>query len=393
MKHPTPPQLNEYQEGRLDSRRRWEIGDHLQDCADCREEAAALLRVQEALDLLDVPANGHPDDEDLAAVAMGRADAALRQRVLLHLGECPECATVFGQLPRETQSAPRLMPWLGSVAAAAAVMMVLAIFLHLPQGARVTDMSAPPSGAMQRSAEGLAPATPVAPEVAPPPPSAEAVTGSAPTAPAPAKAAQPPFVPEARRDPAPAPAVTLPPAPPARPEASRPALRAAEVRQPSRPAAPVMSRPRQPALRPAGVAAGSEGLTVPVRPLEPTTSKGVSPTPPVAPVATKPFTDGPTRTATGTKATTFPETKPAGHAGTAPPVLPASPKPAGTAAELATRTVPETMGEPVAMPATPTPPTTDSPQTQSLDGAGDTQPLPDLDLEALRNVKIKPPLP
>jgi hypothetical protein len=152
MKHPTPSQLNDFQEGRLDTRHRWAIADHLQACESCRAEAEALQQVQDSLDLLDVPTTGHPAEEDLALVALGQAEPELRQRVLLHLGECPECATIFGQLPRERRSTSRLMAWLGSATAAAAVALVVVFMLHQSPGMKATDHF-PGSGAMPPAVE------------------------------------------------------------------------------------------------------------------------------------------------------------------------------------------------------------------------------------------------
>lgn len=148
MGHPTENELVEYAAGALSSRRLRDIRRHLSACDECQAEVAALVVADQALDTLldDLPLpaadpgeTAHPVDEELAAVAEGTAPPALQERVLAHVGSCPECAAVFGAVHRETgaQQAParsttRLFGWYYTpVAAAAALVLAVGLFFFL----------------------------------------------------------------------------------------------------------------------------------------------------------------------------------------------------------------------------------------------------------------------
>lgn len=128
MKCPPEIELNEFAEDRLESRRRWEIQEHLDQCTGCRTDLEGLQWVGGPLDLLaEAEAMDHPSDADLAALAEGSIDADRKAELLSHLGTCAECARLFGALPRPQRKSviPRN---LYSFAAAAALLVCLGVF-------------------------------------------------------------------------------------------------------------------------------------------------------------------------------------------------------------------------------------------------------------------------
>lgn len=169
MNCPLEHELNDYAVGRLSTARRWQISQHLASCAACRGAVGELEAVGAWLDDLPTPAE-HPEDVLLAAVASGAASAAERAEVLAHVGQCPECAYVLGQLRRETAAAAVARParsWVkwSSLAAAAAVLVIVGgVLLRGPYGARPGPSAAGAPGlAAERSpaAEKTRPAAPL----------------------------------------------------------------------------------------------------------------------------------------------------------------------------------------------------------------------------------------
>ena len=144
MKCPSEVELNEYAEDRLDTRRRWEVQEHLEECAECRSDLETLQWTTGRLALLadEVAETGHPSDEELAAMAEGTLEGSQRARVLTHLGQCPECAAIYGALPRRKRSfvVPRS---LSGLAAAAALLLAIGIF-YVTGGYRQEPGFAPP---------------------------------------------------------------------------------------------------------------------------------------------------------------------------------------------------------------------------------------------------------
>jgi hypothetical protein len=149
MTCPTEGQLNDYVAGRLSTRERWELGQHLESCLQCRDQVAELRDSGQWLDLLGATdaADHHVKPEAMAALADGTLEAGARAQVLAHVGECAECATVLGALYRGTaavapeqrvaaaaMAAPptpqrrRSTSW-AALAAAAAVVVVGAVLL------------------------------------------------------------------------------------------------------------------------------------------------------------------------------------------------------------------------------------------------------------------------
>ncbi|MEI6503327.1 MAG: zf-HC2 domain-containing protein, partial [Armatimonadota bacterium] len=131
MKCPPEIELNEFAEDRLESRRRWEIQEHLDQCTDCRTDLEGLQWVGGPLALLDLltEAEGmdHPSDADLAALAEGSMDADRKAELLSHLGVCAECARLFGALPRPQRKTVTRRNFYG-FAAAAALLLCLGLF-------------------------------------------------------------------------------------------------------------------------------------------------------------------------------------------------------------------------------------------------------------------------
>ena len=131
MKCPPEIELNEFAEDRLESRRRGEIQEHLDQCDGCRTDLEGLQWVGEQLALLDLTADAeasdHPSDADLAALAEGAVDADRKAELLSHLGVCAECARLFGALPRP-QRKSALPRNFYRFAAAAAVLLCIGVF-------------------------------------------------------------------------------------------------------------------------------------------------------------------------------------------------------------------------------------------------------------------------
>lgn len=131
MKCPPEIELNEFAEDRLESRRRWEIQEHLDQCDGCRTDLEGLQWVGEQLALLDLTADAeasdHPSDADLAALAEGAVDTDCKAELLSHLGVCAECARLFGALPRP-QRKSALPRNFYRFAAAAAVLLCIGVF-------------------------------------------------------------------------------------------------------------------------------------------------------------------------------------------------------------------------------------------------------------------------
>lgn len=131
MKCPSEVELNEFSEDRLASQRRWEIQEHLDQCEDCRTDLDGLQWVGRQLALLDTAAEAealsHPSEAALAALAEGSADPELRAELLSHIGTCPECAALFGALPRP-QRKPAVLRSLYGLVAAAAVLLLIGAF-------------------------------------------------------------------------------------------------------------------------------------------------------------------------------------------------------------------------------------------------------------------------
>lgn len=227
MKCPSEVELNEYAEDRLDTRRRWEVQEHLDECVGCRSDLESLQWTTRQLALLarEAAEVDHPSDEDLAAMAEGTLEAGERARVLTHLGQCPECAAIYGALPRRKRSfvVPRS---LSGLAAAAALLLAIGIFYVTGGYRQEPGFAPPPRPAKEMAAQ---PANedkkPVAEKAAPAKAIAPAAERGA-TAKAPAKAG-----------------AAMAPVKPPKPVAAKPAV--APVTTPSAPAAePVRTAPR-----------------------------------------------------------------------------------------------------------------------------------------------------
>ena len=175
MKCPSEIELNDYAEDRLATSRRWEIARHLDDCPGCRTDlegldwaTAALLGLADA-DLAD---EDHPALEDLAALREGKLPASRRAEVLTHLGLCPECASIVGQLPREQRELPLVRHW-QPMAAAAGLLLVIGLVFFVARG-----QFAPGTVALEPAPRHAVEA------VAPPPTAAQPRAGAAAKAPA-----------------------------------------------------------------------------------------------------------------------------------------------------------------------------------------------------------------
>ena len=176
MKCPSEVELNEYAEDRLETGRRWEIQQHLADCAACREEVEGLTRLGAALGALASPVEAeHPADEELALLSEGAADAPLKARLLAHVSLCPECATVLGKLPKRERRARPVLAWSGVAAAAAALVLVVGLSVMMErQGTQMGPAPPPATGKVESLAEAPPagnrnlPPAPAAPGAAPP---------------------------------------------------------------------------------------------------------------------------------------------------------------------------------------------------------------------------------
>jgi hypothetical protein len=147
MKCPSEVELNEFAEDRLESRRRWEIQEHLEQCTRCSGDLEGLDWITGclgAIDTADESANTeHPADADLAALAEGKVSPDLKAELLSHLSVCAECARVFGTLPRKAGKLTISRSFYG-FAAAAVLMIAIGVaaftgqFTLPSQGARTT---------------------------------------------------------------------------------------------------------------------------------------------------------------------------------------------------------------------------------------------------------------
>ena len=164
MKCPSEVELNEYAEDRLPTARRWQVEAHLRDCAGCRTDLEGLSWVTAALGALEAEETdeaSHPPLEDLAALREGRLPALRRAEVLTHIGTCPECAEIYGHLPREQRAAPLLRHW-QPLAAAASLLVVVGLVFFLSRGqfapGALPNVPVVQQGEMSRPAAPLAPA-------------------------------------------------------------------------------------------------------------------------------------------------------------------------------------------------------------------------------------------
>jgi len=138
MKCPSEVEINEFVEGRLETTRRWQVERHLTECAACRREVEGLRKLETMLEALTVAPEGadqHPSPEALAALVEGTADERLKSEVLTHLGQCAECASLLGHLPRSERRAHFPLAWTGVAAAAAAVLIAVGFYFVAPRQA------------------------------------------------------------------------------------------------------------------------------------------------------------------------------------------------------------------------------------------------------------------
>lgn len=140
MKCPSEVELNEFAEDRLESRRRWEIQEHLEQCTRCSGDLEGLDWITGCLGVIDTADESaeveHPADADLAALAEGRVAPDLKAELLSHLSVCAECARVFGSLPRKTGKLTLTRSFY-SFAAAAVLMIAIGVFAFTGQFARM----------------------------------------------------------------------------------------------------------------------------------------------------------------------------------------------------------------------------------------------------------------
>ncbi len=206
MKCPSEVELNEYAEDRLPSARRWEVSAHLRDCAGCRTDLEGLDWASVALDELlaeETPEAAHPSLEDLAALKDGRLPALRRAEVLTHLGTCPECAQIYGGLPREQRALPLVRSW-QPLAAAASLLLIVGFIFFVVRGefAPGRGVTAPPAMHVERSAPPTAEG-PAAPSeggsAAPVLPGDSVAPKAAAATPAPADGGHPTTAPPTRR--------------------------------------------------------------------------------------------------------------------------------------------------------------------------------------------------
>ncbi|MEN6301837.1 MAG: zf-HC2 domain-containing protein, partial [Armatimonadia bacterium] len=169
MKCPSEVELNGYAENRLATRRRWEVQEHLEECAGCRSDLEGLQWTTGQLAMLasEAAEAQHPTDEDLAAMAEGTLETNQRARVLTHLGQCPECAAIYGALPRRKRSfvVPRS---LSGLASAAALLLAIGIFYVTGGYRQEPGFAPPPRPAKEMAAPAAKEAKEPAPEKAAP---------------------------------------------------------------------------------------------------------------------------------------------------------------------------------------------------------------------------------
>jgi len=129
MKCPSEIELNDYIKNRLPTRRRWELQGHLRICRRCQAELQTLAQSTEYLDALwreALSSTEHPSLENLAALREKRLSKSQQAALLAHLSLCPECAFIFGHLPRQTYARIWERHW-QPLAAAASFLLVLAV--------------------------------------------------------------------------------------------------------------------------------------------------------------------------------------------------------------------------------------------------------------------------
>lgn len=194
MKCPSEIELNEFAEGRLDSRRRWEVQEHLTQCAGCRADLEGLQWAGDQLAVLEGEAEPvqHPSDDELAALAEGKVPADRKAELLSHLGSCVECAWLFGRLPRKQRTFALPRAWYG-FAAAAALLIAVGLFafggltgshhrLPVPpaqQMAKVQPSQKPQGAALKATPAPVAvPASPLLAQAPKPAPTSKPVTAS-----------------------------------------------------------------------------------------------------------------------------------------------------------------------------------------------------------------------
>lgn len=184
MKCPSEIELNEFAEDRLDSRRRWEVQEHLTQCAGCRADLEGLQWAGEQLAVLEtaLPDEQHPAEQDLAALAEGKASPDRKAELLSHLSNCAECAWLFGRLPRKSRKLAVPMAWY-SYAAAAVILVAVGLFaFNGLSGNHQGPTLAPPAKvaavkpAKQMAASPAQTPKPVAVATAPAPPATAAPT-------------------------------------------------------------------------------------------------------------------------------------------------------------------------------------------------------------------------
>lgn len=104
-------------------------GDHLEQCAACRERAATRGDAERAATALTAAVGappGHVSDDDLQACVDGSAPAAVRAAVEAHAAGCAVCAEQLRDL-REWTAPRRASLWTWAAAAAAALVLAAAL--------------------------------------------------------------------------------------------------------------------------------------------------------------------------------------------------------------------------------------------------------------------------
>ncbi len=137
MKCPSDIELNDYIENRLPTRRRWELQGHLRACPRCQAALQTLAQSTECLDTLghvDTFSAEHPSLEDLASLREKRLAKSQQAALLAHLSLCPECAFIFGRLPRHTPARIWERHWQPLAAAASFILVLAVAFVAWQQG-------------------------------------------------------------------------------------------------------------------------------------------------------------------------------------------------------------------------------------------------------------------
>jgi len=161
MKCPSELELNEYAEDRLPTERRWQVESHLRDCAGCRTDLQGLAWATEALEALgdtELDEAKHPPLEHLAWLKEGKLPGYYRADLVVHMTHCPECAYIYGHLPRERRARSLLRAW-QPLAAAASLLIIVGLVFFVARGPFAPGKAMAP--AMERTAAG--PPAPLAP--------------------------------------------------------------------------------------------------------------------------------------------------------------------------------------------------------------------------------------